>query len=145
MSKNSEGSLPEENQDRLDNVYAIYEGLKDRLEDLEEVGQVMERVAHLEEKVENLSERTRHDAKNSRVGAIETAAKNKADPGMDAVLMTAKDIKIATGLSTSQSYRYIEDLPEEFSFISAREEDSKERGVIVDLSHVETEQSDSRA
>jgi pimeloyl-CoA synthetase len=145
MSKQGEVSLPEKNENRLDNVFAVYENLKERLEEMEEVGQVTERITHLEQKVENLSDKTRHDDKNSRVEAILYAAKNKADPGMDAVLMSAKDIKIATGLSTSQSYRYIEDLPEDFGYISAREDDSKERGVIVDLSHVETERSDSHA
>jgi len=95
--------------------------------------------------VQSLTEQVHANDKMAKVDAIVEAAENKADAGMDAIVMTAKEIRVATGVATSHAYRYIDELHEDFAHISARGDDTKERGVIVDLSHVGTKSGDSHA
>jgi len=132
-------SKVENNESRIDNLYSLFERLNDMPDHTSEVELLIERVTQLEAEVETLKERVNDQDKMGKVERIVDAAENKADPGMDAVVMTAKEIKVATGVSTSHAYRYIEELPEQFDNISERSDDNKERGVIVDLSHVGTE------
>jgi len=125
-------------ESRIDNLYALFERVNDRPDLTDEVGMLMERVSQLEAEVASLTEQVKDDSKLSRVEAIVEAAENKADATMSGVVMTAKDIRAATGVSTSHAYRYIDELPLEFEHFDSRDQDEKERGIVVDLDAVRT-------
>jgi len=145
MSSLTDRTLDEKNEDRIDQLFTLFENLNERPDHTAEVELLMDRVTQLEAEVQSLTEQLHANDKMAKVDAIVEAAENKADAGMDAIVMTAKEIRVATGVSTSHAYRYIDELPEEFAHISARGDDTKERGVIVDLSHVGTKSGDSHA
>jgi len=145
MSSLTDRSLDEKNQDRIDQLFTLFENLNERPDHTAEVELLMDRVTQLEAEVQSLNEQLQDNSKQGRIDAIVSAAQNKADAGMDAVVMTAKEIRVATGVSTSHAYRYIDELPGEYPEFQARDDDSKERGMIVELSHVGTKSGDSHA
>jgi len=135
MSQNGT-ELVEKNESRIDNLFALFERLNNRPDHTDEVQLLMDRVTQLEAEVASLTEQVRDNSKLSSVDAIVEAARNKADPTMSAVVLTAKELRIATGVSSSHAYRYLDDLPDEFDYFSARSDEDKQRGLVVHLDHV---------
>ena len=129
----------QKNESRIDNLFALFERLNERPDVSDDVQVLVERIEQLEAEVETLRGRVADQTKEGKVQSIIDAANNKADAGMDAVVMTYKEIKMATGVSTSQAYRYIEELPEERTEFRSREDTDKTRGLIVQLSNGENE------
>jgi len=139
MSSLEERQMVEKNQSRIDNLFALFERLNQRPDVSDEVQVLMERIEQLEAEVETLRGRVADQTKEGKLQSIIHAANNKADAGMDAVVMTYKEIKLATGVSTSQAYRYIEELPDERTEFRSREDTDKTRGLIVQVSNGENE------
>ena len=129
----------QKNESRIDNLFALFERLNERPDVSDDVQVLVERIEQLEASVETLRGRVADQTKEGKVQSIIDAANNKADAGMDAVVMTYKEIKLATGVSTSQAYRYIEELPDERTEFRSREDTDKTRGLIVQLSNGENE------
>jgi len=130
------------NEDRIDNLYSLFERVMTDVSDFDNLDEVCEtlewRVAQLEAEVETLRARVNDQSKAGRVQRIVEAAENKADATMDAVSLTATEIKAATGVSTGHAYVYIDELPEEYPYIRERPEDAQQRGIIVDLETIRT-------
>jgi len=139
MSSFEERQMVEKNESRIDNLFALFERLNEREDVSDDVQLLIERIEQLEAEVDTLRGRVADQTKEGKVQSIIDAANNKADAGMDAVVMTYKEIKLATGVSTSQAYRYIEELPEERTEFRSREDTDKTRGLIVQLSNGENE------
>jgi hypothetical protein len=104
-------------------------------------------LADLRGELETLQANSLDDSKTHKVERIVEAARNKADPGMRGIVMDYRDIMAATGVSNTQAYRYIEQLPDEYDYLEDRdnlpdhiESDSlaKDRGLVVDLQHTGT-------
>jgi hypothetical protein len=112
----------------------LFERVNDRPDHTSEVELLMERVTQLEADLEQLREIVQDQTKQGKVESIIEAAQNKADSGMDAVVMTSNEIKLATGVSTSQAYRYIDELPQSRPEFQSRKDEDKKRGLIVELS-----------
>jgi len=127
----------EKNEDRIDNLYSLFERVMTDVSDFDNLDEVCEtlewRVGQLEAEVEALRKQVHDESKEGRVQQLVEAAQNKADPGMDHVAMNAEEIRAATGVGISHAYRYIKQLPEEYSYILERSEDATERGVVVSV------------
>jgi len=140
-------SLDEKNEDRIDQLFTLFERLNDRPDVTQGLEDMKKELADLRGEVETLQANSVQDSKTHKVERIVEAARNKADPGMRGIVMDYRDIMAATGVSNTQAYRYIEQLPEEFDYLEDRdnlpdhiESDSlaKDRGLVVDLAHTGT-------
>jgi hypothetical protein len=140
-------SLDEKNEDRIDQLFTLFENLNQRPDMTEELEAMKQELADLRGEVETLQANSVDDSKTHKVERIVEAARNKADPGMRGIVMDYRDIMAATGVSNTQAYRYIEQLPDEFDYLEDRdnlpdhiESDSlaKDRGLVVDLAHTGT-------
>jgi lipid II:glycine glycyltransferase (peptidoglycan interpeptide bridge formation enzyme) len=134
-----DSSLSEKNEDRINQLFVLFEKLNDRPDHTAEVELLNQRITMLEAKIEELRDMVHDETKEGKIESIIEAARNKADAGMEAVVMTYKEIKLASGVSTSQAYRYIDELPDSRKEFREREDEDKTRGLIVDVSHGETE------
>jgi hypothetical protein len=147
MSSLTDRSLREKNEDRIDQLFVLFERLRERpdlQEDMEEVKQALE---DMRGEIETLQENSINHSKAHKVDRIVEAGRNKADPGMKGVVMDYRDIMAATGVSNTQAYRYIEQLPKEYDYLADRadlpehiEADAlaKDRGLVIDLTHAGT-------
>jgi len=140
-------SLDEKNEDRIDQLFTLFETLNQRPDMSDELEAMKKELADLRGELETLQANSLDDSKTHKVERIVEAARNKADPGMRGIVMDYRDIMAATGVSNTQAYRYIEQLPEEYDYLEDRdnlpdhiESDSlaKDRGLVVDLSHTGT-------
>jgi len=140
-------SLDEKNEDRIDQLFNLFETLNQRPDMSEELEAMKKELADLRGELETLQANSLDDSKTHKVERIVEAARNKADPGMKGIVMDYRDIMAATGVSNTQAYRYIEQLPDEYDYLEDRdnlpdhiESDSlaKDRGLVVDLSHTGT-------
>jgi len=140
-------SLDEKNEDRIDQLFTLFENLNQRPDMSEELEAMKKELADLRGELETLQSNSLDDSKTHKVERIVEAARNKADPGMRGIVMDYRDIMAATGVSNTQAYRYIEQLPDEYDYLEDRdnlpdhiESDSlaKDRGLVVDLSHTGT-------
>jgi len=143
----SDRSLDEKNEDRIDQLFTLFERLNERPDMTHELEAMKQELADLRGELETLQANSLDDSKTHKVERIVEAARNKADPGMRGIVMDYRDIMAATGVSNTQAYRYIEQLPGEFDYLEDRdnlpdhiESDSlaKDRGLVVDLSHTGT-------
>jgi hypothetical protein len=142
MSSFEERQMVEKNESRIDNLFALFERLNEREDPSEDVSLNTERIAQLEAEVERLREIVHDQSKMGKIEQIEEAALNKSDSSMEGVVMTYKEIMAATGVSHTQAYRYIEELPRDYDRFMDRDDQDKTRGLIVDLSRVRTKTSD---
>jgi len=140
-------SLDEKNEDRIDQLFTLFENLNQRPDMSDELEAMKKELADLRGELETLQANSLDDSKTHKVERIVEAARNKADPGMKGIVMDYRDIMAATGVSNTQAYRYIEQLPDEYDYLEDRdnlpdhiESDSlaKDRGLVVDLSHTGT-------
>jgi hypothetical protein len=140
-------NLDEKNEDRIDQLFTLFENLNQRPDMREELEAMKKELADLRGELETLQANSLDDSKTHKVERIVEAARNKADPGMKGIVMDYRDIMAATGVSNTQAYRYIEQLPDEYDYLEDRdnlpdhiESDSlaKDRGLVVDLSHTGT-------
>jgi len=140
-------SLDEKNEDRIDQLFTLFENLNQRPDMSEELEAMKKELADLRGELETLQSNSLDDSKTHKVERIVEAARNKADPGMRGIVMDYRDIMAATGVSNTQAYRYIEQLPDEYDYLEDRdnlpdhiESDSlaKDRGLVVDLAHTGT-------
>ena len=140
-------SLDEKNEDRIDQLFTLFENLNQRPDMSDELEAMKKELADLRGELETLQSNSLDDSKTHKVKRIVEAARNKADPGMRGIVMDYRDIMAATGVSNTQAYRYIEQLPEEYDYLEDRdnlpdhiESDSlaKDRGLVVDLQHTGT-------
>jgi len=140
-------SLDKKNEDRIDQLFTLFEKLNQRPDMSEELEAMKKELADLRGELETLQSNSLDDSKTHKVERIIEAARNKADPGMRGIVMDYRDIMAATGVSNTQAYRYIEQLPDEYDYLEDRdnlpdhiESDSlaKDRGLVVDLSHTGT-------
>jgi len=142
MSSFEERQMVEKNESRIDNLFALFERLNEREDPSEDVSLNTERIEQLEAEVARLRDILQEESKTGKIEQIEQAALNKADTSMEGVVMTYKEIMAATGVSHTQAYRYIEELPRDYDRFNHRDDQEKTRGLIVDLSRVRTKQSD---
>jgi len=142
MSSFEERQMVEKNESRIDNLFALFERLNEREDQSEDVSLNTERIEQLEAEVARLRDIVQEESKTGKIEQIEQAALNKADTTMEGVVMTYKEIMAATGVSHTQAYRYIEELPRDYDRFNHRDDQEKTRGLIVDLSRVRTKESD---
>ena len=142
MSSFEERQMVEKNESRIDNLFALFERLNEREDPSEDVSLNTDRIEQLEAEVARLRDILQEESKTGKIEQIEQAALNKADTSMEGVVMTYKEIMAATGVSHTQAYRYIEELPRDYDRFNHRDDQQKTRGLIVDLSRVRTKQSD---
>jgi len=142
MSSFEERQMVEKNESRIDNLFALFERLNEREDQSEDVSLNTERIEQLEAEVARLRDIVQEESKTGKIEQIEQAALNKADTSMEGVVMTYKEIMAATGVSHTQAYRYIEELPRDYDRFNHRDDQEKTRGLIVDLSRVRNKQSD---
>jgi len=142
MSSFEERQMVQKNESRIDNLFALFERLNERPDVSDDVQVLMERIEQLEAEVARLRDILQEESKTGKIEQIEQAALNKADTNMEGVVMTYKEIMAATGVSHTQAYRYIEELPRDYDRFNHRDDQEKTRGLIVDLSRVRTKQSD---
>lgn len=112
----------------------------------DELAAKQSRIKQLEARVESLENVVNAESKSGKVQRIIDYAKNQAEDGQRAVVVTAKEIRGVTGVSRRYAYDIIDEWPDDYGFFVARKnltqygdlerEDREDRGrglvVILD-------------
>lgn len=136
---------------RMTEMGKVMSTLRDRLVDVEaENEQLRGTVETLQARVDVLEGDAANTGKETKVKLLVNHAENLAGKGQRGVILTARDIKGATGVTRRYAYDLMDDLPQEYHFLLDRDElqqygdleidkDAQDRGLFVDLERLHSD------